>query len=456
MLKSKRIHLIGIGGIGMSGIAQLLLAQGLKISGSDLKDSQLIDKLRGLGIKIYIGHCASNVEDADKIIYTLAVSQNNPELQAARSKGLDVITRAEALAELANQKKTIAISGAHGKTTTASLIAHLLTKCGINPTVCVGGELFSLGGNAFLGNGGYFVLEADESDGSLLTLTPFYSVLTNIDREHLDYYQDLSHIQNTFRKFMQNTQDDGLLFCCYDDKELMKIANSLQKNLLTFGLSRDSDIFAENIKMQECLSQFDCIYYGELLGKMNIEAPGRHNISNALAAIAVGLKLGIDFAAIGEALASYKGVRRRMELKLRENGILIFEDYAHHPTEIKATIMALKNFPHKRIIVVFQPHRYTRTKFLIDDFGRCFKEADYLIVTEIYAASEDPIAGISASTISEKAHEAGVKRTEFLPKNNIVEHLLNEIKAGDLIAILGAGDIGSIASDLVKEIKSSS
>jgi len=451
-----KVHLIGIGGIGMSGIAQLLLAQGLKVSGSDLKDSQLIEKLRSLGIKVYIGHSASNVKGADKVVYTPAVSQDNPELQAARSLTGAVLTRAQALAELANQKKTIAVTGAHGKTTTSSLISHMLAKCGLNPTVCVGGELFSLNGNALLGQGGYFVLEADESDGSLVTLNPFYSVVTNIDREHLDYYRNLDHIKETFRQFMENTQDEGMLFCCQDDAELIKIANSLQKNLLTFGLSGDSDITAFNIKMQERLSQFDCIYQRKTLGRIHLETPGEHNISNSLAAVAVGLKLGIDFSSIQGALASYEGVRRRMELKLREKDILIFEDYAHHPTEIKATIKALKNFPHKRIIVAFQPHRYTRTKSLIDDFGRCFKDVDYLIITDIYAASEAPIAGVSAETICQKAHEAGVKRVEFMPKQNILKHLFDEIGHGDLVAILGAGDIGGIAGELAEKIKSSS
>ncbi len=454
MFSSKeKVHLIGIGGIGMSGIAQLLLSSGCEVSGSDLKHSALIEKLRSRGAEISIGHSASNIKGADKVIYTSALRENNPELQAARRLRLPALVRAEALALLANQKKTVAVTGAHGKTTTSSLISHLLVKCGLKPTVCVGGELFSLNGNAFLGKGNFFVLEADESDASFLSLHPLYSLVTNIDCEHMDYYRDLNHIIATFRKFMQHTKEEGLLFCCQDDLRLMQLGRSLKKKLFSFGLSAEADVFAQGIKMREAFSQFNCVYQGKVLGEIRLEISGEHNISNALGAIAVGLEAGLDFASIGRALASYKGVRRRMELKLREKDILIFEDYAHHPTEIQATIKALKNFPHKRILLAFQPHRYTRTKFLINEFGRCFRGTDRLILTDIYAASEPPIEGVTAENICRKAREAGIKDVRFLPKEDILEHLVKEIQPGDLIAILGAGDIGSIADALAKRIK---
>ena len=449
----ERVHLVGIGGIGMSGIAQLLLAQGAQVSGSDLKHSPLIEKLKGLGAEIFIGHSSSNVHNADLVVYSSAVGQDNPELLAAHSRGIAVLRRAQALDALANQKKAIAVTGAHGKTTTTSLISHILVNCGLKPTVCVGGELFSLNGNALLGKGEYFVLEADESDGSFLSLNPLYSVVTNIDREHLDYYRDLEHIARTFQKYMSNTKDEGCIFFCQDDANLARIARSLDKRTFSFGLTPEADIFAKDIKIKGASSRFSCIYQDRNLGEVILQIPGRHNICNALAAVAVGLEVGLEFKPIQDALASYSGVRRRLQLKLDEKDILIFDDYAHHPTEIRATLEALKNFKHKRILAVFQPHRYTRTKFLMEEFGSCFKGVDYLIVTDIYAASEAPIAGVSAKGICQKAQEAKIKSVRFLSKEDILEHLLKEIQPGDLVAIMGAGDITRIADALAKRLK---
>ncbi|UCB56591.1 MAG: UDP-N-acetylmuramate--L-alanine ligase [Candidatus Omnitrophota bacterium] len=449
----KKIHLVGIGGIGMSGIAQLLLAQGAKVSGSDLKASALIEKLKKLGAQVFIGHSASNVTDVDLVIYSSAVKQDNPELIRAHSKNIPVLTRAEALALLANEKKSIAVSGAHGKTSTASLISHILVECHLQPTICVGGEVFGLNGNAFLGDGHYFVLEADESDGSFLSLRPLYSVVTNIDREHMDYYRDLDHIKETFRRFLSNTRDEGRLFFCLDDADLSRIARSLNKRLFSFGLSHQAQIFARDIKMQNNFSRFGCVYKDKDMGELTLNVPGRHNICNALAAAALSLEIGLEFSDIQRALANYQGVRRRLELKLKKNDILIFEDYGHHPTEIKATLDALKGFKHKRILAVFQPHRYTRTKSLLDDFGRCFQGADQLVVTDIYAASEAPIEGVTAESICQRARSAQVKDVRFLPKKDILEYLLSEIQSGDLVAIIGAGDIGSVADALVERIK---
>lgn len=449
----ERVHLVGIGGIGMSGIAQLLLAQGAQVSGSDLKHSPLIEKLKGLGAEIFIGHSSSNVHNADLVVYSSAVGQDNPELLAAHSRGIAVLRRAQALDALANQKKAIAVTGAHGKTTTTSLISHILVNCGLKPTVCVGGELFSLDGNALLGEGQYFVLEADESDGSFLTLNPLYSVVTNIDREHLDYYRDLEHIAQTFQKYMSNTKDEGCIFFCQDDPNLARIARSLDKRIFSFGLTPEADIFAKDIKIKGASSRFSCIYQDRNLGEVILQIPGRHNICNALAAVAVGLEVGLEFKPIQDTLASYGGVRRRLQLKLDEKDVLIFDDYAHHPTEIRATLEALKNFKHKRILAVFQPHRYTRTKFLMEEFGSCFKGVDYLIITDIYAASEAPIAGVSAKGICQKAQEAKIKNVRFLSKEDILEHLLKEIQPGDLVAIMGAGDITRIADALAKRFK---
>ena len=448
-----KVHLIGIGGIGMSGIAQIIQATGCRVSGSDLKPSQLIGKLENSGIKIFIGHSPSNIKDVDLVVCSSAIKRDNPELVVAYSRGIPVVSRAEALAVLANQKKTIAVSGAHGKTTTASLISHILVECDLAPTVCVGGEIFSLNGNVFLGDSRYFVLEADESDGSFLSLNPLYPVITNIDREHLDYYRNLEHITETFRQFLSNTKEEGCLFFCLDDPRLLKIVRSLDKRLFSFGLSPQAQIFAKDIEIQSNLNRFSCVYKGENLGEMVLKIPGRHNICNALAAVAVALELGLDFNSVQRALGTYRGVRRRLELKLKENDVLVFDDYAHHPTEIRATLEALKGFKHKRMLVVFQPHRYTRTKFLIDDFGSCFQGAGHLIVTDIYPAGEPPIEGVSAKNICQKAREAQVENVRFLPKKDILKHLLREIKSGDLVAIIGAGDIGSIADALAERLK---
>lgn len=452
----EKVHLIGIGGIGMSGIAQILMAQGLRVSGSDLKPSKLIEKLRSLGAQIFIGHSASNVRDVDLVVYSSAIKQANPELLAAYARNIPVLSRAEALAGLANQKKSIAIAGAHGKTTTASLISHMLVKCGLEPTICIGGELFSLNGNAFLGEGHYFVLEADESDGSFLNLNPLYSIITNIDREHLDYYKDLDGIKDAFRKFIGNIKNEGCIFFCQDDSALTEIVRSSGQRCLGYGLSTQAQVYAKDIKLQSELMSFNCIYKGRILGEMSLRIPGRHNICNLLAVVAFGLEINLDFNSIKEALSSYRGVRRRLQLKLKRKDVLIFDDYAHHPTEIKATLEALRSFRHKRILTVFQPHRYTRTKSLIEDFGSCFRGTDNLIVTDIYPASESPIEGVTAENICRKAREAKVKKVLFLPKEEIVEHLLRETRPGDLIAIMGAGDIEKIADALAEEFKNQS
>ncbi|MBN2097328.1 MAG: UDP-N-acetylmuramate--L-alanine ligase [Candidatus Omnitrophica bacterium] len=453
LTKDKKAHFIGIGGIGMSGIAQLLLAQGFCVSGSDLKSSGLTEKLSRLGAQVFIGHNAGNVQGKDLVIYSAAIPGHNPELKAAVSLDIPVWTRAELLAQLANQKKSIAVTGAHGKTTTTSLISHLLATAGLGPTVCVGAELFNLNSNALLGQGDYFVMEADESDGSFLRYQPLYSVVTNIDREHLDYYRDLEHIRENFLKFMNNTKKAGTVFCCQDDSGLMELAHSLDRRVFSYGLSAEADISAQGIKLQDNQARFECLYQGRCLGELSLQIPGRHNVSNALAAIALGLEIGLEFKIIHQGLSSYNGTKRRLQLKLREKNILIFDDYAHHPTEIRASLEALKNFKYKRMLAIFQPHRYTRTKFLLEDFGRCFQGVDYLIITDIYAASEAPIKGVHAQSICQKAKTAQVKNVLFLPKFKIVEHLLDVIRPGDLVAVLGAGDIGGVADALAEQLQ---
>lgn len=455
MFKDKqKVHFIGIGGIGMSGVAQLILAQGVKVSGSDLKASLLTEKMRNIGAEIFIGHSAGNVkDDVDCVVYTSAVKADNPELVTARSRDIPLLARAAALSLLAQPKKLIAVTGAHGKTTTTSLIAHMLGECGVSPTICVGGEILSLNANARWGNGEYFVAEADESDASFLYFNPFYSVVTNIDREHLDYYHNEEQIREAFVKFIQNTAQEGCIFFCQDDPALKKIACASDKTTIGFGLTLEADIYAAELELSENRVSFQCVYRGETLGRIDLQVPGRHNAYNALAAVALGLRLGLDFAMIRQALSSYRGVKRRLHLKLQEKEILIFDDYAHHPTEIRASLAALRNFGHKRILAVFQPHRYTRTKYLIEEFATCFHDADSLIITDIYAASEPPIPGVSAEAICRKAQDAGARDVCFLPKEDIVENLLRRLCPGDLVAVMGAGDIGNVADVLAERVR---
>ena len=451
--RGERIHFVGIGGIGTSAIAQLLQGRGCLISGSDLKATALTEKLHKMGMRISLDHRAEAVNGADLVIYTTALKRDNPELAAARAQGIPSLSRSEALAILANEKKSIAVSGAHGKTTTTCLIAHLLVDARFSPTVCAGGELFGLNGNALSGEGSYFVLEADESDGSFLSLRPDYAVLTNIDREHLDYYRSLKEIEKAFAGFVNNSKDQGRVIFCADDQRLAKIVVRSGRQGLGYGFSKTADIFASGIELADGLSRFDSFYQGRFLGQIELMVPGRHNISNALAAVALGLELGIDFKTIQRSLSTFNGVRRRLELKSRQKQILIFDDYAHHPTEIRASLAALRNLKPKRILAVFQPHRYSRTKFLINDFADCFSDADQLVITDIYAASEAPIPGVSAKKLCQRIRQLNGPEVEYLPKEKILAYLLERLRSGDLVAVLGAGDIGDLSDALVKELQ---
>jgi len=449
----KHVHLIGIGGIGMSGIAHLLLKNGAKVSGSDLKDGPILAELRALGCKVYIGHSPENAKSADVVVYSSAIKEDNPEMQEAKRNGITVMQRAQMLAELMLDKKVLTVTGAHGKTTVTSLASHLLIEAGFSPTVAIGGILRNLDSNASLGSGDYFVAEADESDGSFLYYKPDYSIITNIDYEHLDYYRDFANIVDTFRKFLDNTKEGGCVFCCGDDTNLKNILRDYKRRFLLFGLSGGSDIYADNISIKGLASRFDCLRKGKRIDTFRLSLGGRHNVSNALAVIAVGLELGIKVDLIKNSLASYQGAKRRLQTKLDYKGIRVLDDYGHHPTEIQATLSALSYVSHSRIIAVFQPHRFSRTKFLLEDFGRSFKEADYVIITDIYPASEPPIAGITGRSVYDKIKMNGHKEVHFLPKEEIVKHLTHIARPGDLIITLGAGDITRISDELAEAIK---
>ncbi|MDD5654559.1 MAG: UDP-N-acetylmuramate--L-alanine ligase [Candidatus Omnitrophica bacterium] len=450
---TKHIHFIGVGGIGMSGIARILLKKGVKVSGSDLKDNRVLEDLRRSGCYIHVGHSASNINGADLVVYSSAIREDNPEMQEARSRGITVIQRAKMLSELMQDKTVITVTGAHGKTTVTSLIAHLLIEAGLSPTVATGGILRNLDSNAYFGSGEYFVAEADESDGSFLYYKPDYSVITNIDYEHLDYYGNFANILDKFRKFLANTKDNGCVLCCGDDPNLRAILKGYHKKFLLFGFSSEFNIYAEKIEIAGLASEFDVFWKGKFLERFHLSLGGRHNISNALAVIAVALELGVGLRLIHKALSTYQGTQRRLQIKLDHNDMLLVDDYGHHPTEIKATLSAISYLGRRRVIVIFQPHRFTRTKFLLEDFGRSFNLADRVYVTDIYPAGEKPIEGIDGALVAEKIKMNGHKDVQFLPKGGIIDQVLKEARAGDLILTLGAGDITRICDELAEAIK---
>ena len=450
---NKRFHLVGIGGIGMSSIAQLLIQQGNIVSGSDVKESNIISKLREQGIKVNIGHNHSNIQEPDVVIYSSAVNLNNVELLKASEKGITILKRAEMLVRLMKDKTCITVAGAHGKTTTASLISLMLTEADFNPTVSIGGLINNFDNNAWLGSGHYFISEADESDGSFLCFSPKYSVITNIDYEHVDYYKTWENVLNTYKKFVMNTDPQGCIFAWGEDKAINDILKDSQRKYISFGLSNDCDLSAEDILMESFSSSFTCVYKKKKIGRFTINSPGRHNILNALAAISLGVELGIDSVQMQQSICNYKGVRRRFQIKGRINDIVIIDDYGHHPAEIKATIETARNVGQKRVIVVFQPHRYSRTKYLFDSFVDTLALSDYLILTDIYAASEKPIRSINSENLCQRIKENGHKNAVFSSRDKITEHLLKIARPGDLILTLGAGDITGLSDEILQRLE---
>jgi UDP-N-acetylmuramate--alanine ligase len=451
---SKYYHFIGIGGIGMSGIAQLLLESKARVSGSDLKANQITQKLSSQGAKIFLGHSAGNICGQDVVVCSSAISPDNPEVMQAKVLGIPIIKRAQALAELMRQKTAITVAGSHGKTTTTSLVSCMLMEAGLCPTVAIGGILNNIQTNACLGSGNFFVAEADESDGSFLNYSPKYSIITNIDREHLDYYHDFNQELNAFARFIQQTKPEGVVFACADDLELRKLMQNTLAQRVFFGFSDQAQIVAKNIYFEGLSSDFDCYDRSEFISRFHLALGGRHNISNALAVIALGLKLGIDLKYIRASLSGYRGAHRRLEIKFRNDKYLVIDDYAHHPCEIKATLDAIANLQVERRIVIFQPHRYSRTQLLLDDFACVFSPADILVVTDIYAAGERPIAGVSAQRLLEKIKKQNPRqKVIYLPKEKITDYILAEICDRDLVITLGAGDIVKVSDDLAQKLK---
>ena len=451
---SKHYHFIGIGGIGMGTLATLMLTKNFKISGSDAKENQITKSLKELGATIFIGHQAKHVEGADYVVFSSAIRADNPEIQAARAKHIPILKRAQLLAWLMNPQVGVTIAGAHGKTTTTSMVSNLLIKAGFKPTTAIGGISHGVPSyNANLGDGKYFVAEVDESDGSFLYFTPKYSIITNIDFEHVDYYHNWENILKAYRQFIQRTAADGWVIVCGDDERLHTLMQGMDKPCVTYGVSSQNTVYAQNIQCDGFSSHFDCVIDGKNQGQFTLNVPGQHNVLNALACISLGWKLNIDFDVIRQSLQEYRGVQRRLQVIGEVDNILIMDDYGHHPTEIKATLSAAKHLRRKRLVTAFQPHRYTRTKFSFNEFAGSLSLSDYLIVTDIYAASEPPIEGVTAQKLVEKIKENFSGTVIYLKKDEIVDHLANIASAGDLVLTLGAGDITYLGQELVNKLK---
>jgi UDP-N-acetylmuramate--alanine ligase len=453
--KIKHIHFVGIGGIGMSGIAEVLLNLGYKVSGSDLRESDTTQRLRALGGEIFIGHRAENVQEPHVVVISSAVRKDNVEVLAAREKQVPVIPRAEMLAELMRLKYAVAIAGAHGKTTTTSMVATVLAAGGVDPTVVIGGKLNSLGSNAKLGQGEFLVAEADESDGSFLKLTPTIAVVTNIDEEHLDFYKDIDEIKAAFLAFINKVPFYGVSILCLDQKHIQSLIPQVEKRYLTYGMSAQADYQVKDVELRPLGSRFRVANHTGDLGWFELSVPGLHNVSNGLAAIAVARELEVDLEVIRKALAEFSGVQRRFQVKGEARGVLVVDDYGHHPTEIRATLAAAKAALGRRVVCLFQPHRYTRTKHLLEEFFSAFNQADRVIIMDIYAAGEAPIAGVSGQAVEEGIKRYGHKDAVYISdRDAVVEHLAGTLRQGDLLLTLGAGDVWKLGEAVLERLKS--
>jgi len=457
-LKKYHMHFVGIGGIGMSGIAELLLNLGYKVSGSDVKLSSITKHLEKLGCIVFKGHSREQIRGADVVVTSSAIKPGNPEVVAAVEMSIPVIPRAEMLAELMRLKYSIAVAGMHGKTSTTSIISSVLDKGGLDPTVVIGGKLKSVGANVLLGQGDFIVAEADESDGSFLKMSPAIAVVTNIDKEHLDFYNDLNAIKEVFLRFIDRVPFYGLVVLCLDNEPIQELIPKIKKRFATYGMSAQADFQARDISFEGLKSRFSIYHHGLLLGEIVLNLPGLYNIYNSIASIAVGIELDIPFKKIKYALETIEGVHRRFEVKGEIKGITVVDDYGHHPTEIKATLQAVKTcWPDRRKVVVFQPHRYTRTKALFDDFTRAFYQADKLILLPIYPAGEKKIKGVESLLLCEGINAHGHKNV--VCTNSVSEsvfYLKETLRQGDILLTFGAGDVWKVGEKILKELKATS
>ncbi len=455
ILDNRTVHFIGIGGIGMSGIALTFLRRGYTVTGSDLKSSSITDCLVESGARVYEGHRASNVPDLGVVIYSSAVKEDNPEFARARALGLPICKRAEALAWLMRDNISIAVAGTHGKTTTTSLVTLILRHAGLDPSAVVGGIVDAIGGNVLCGNGPHFVAEADESDGSLVNFHPVYGIITNVEEEHFGHYSSLQEILDTFGTFVDNTLRRGKLVYNLDDPNVRILVQKHKGKILSYSISQPADIYADNICLHGFGSTFDVFLEGMLLGTLQLSLPGIHNVSNALAAVAVATEVGIPLETIQQAIGEYRGVRRRFEVKGLVDDILVIDDYAHHPTEVIATVRAAREVANGgRLVGVFQPHRYTRTKHLHQRFSNAFGPVDRLILTDVYSANEPVIEGIDGRTILRSVLESGQQNVKYFPDLHEIPVFLSEtVCPGDVVITMGAGNISIVAEELVRRLK---
>ncbi len=451
-----RVHFVGIGGIGMSGIAEILLDMGFTVTGSDLARGEVTDRLESLGATVMLGHAAENVEGADVVVYSSAVKpEENPETHEASRRKIPLIRRAEMLAEVTRMKYGIAVAGTHGKTTTTSMIGLVLIAGGIDPTVIVGGKLSGLGGtNAKLGHGEWTVVEADEFDRSFLSLSPTVAVITNMEREHLDIYSDLDDIKRAFIEFANKVPFYGFTALCLDELPLVDLLPHMKKRVVSYGSTPQCDVRALDVSYEERCSRFNVEYRGTMLGQIVVGVPGEHNVKNALAAITVALEIGVEFERIAGALATFTGVYRRFEIKGEQGGVMVIDDYAHHPTEVKATLDAIRKGWRRRVVALFQPHTYSRTRDFYEEFGKAFFNADLVVITDVYAARERPIQGITGEMVAQSAAGFGHRNVRYVAdRAMLAAEVMPLLEPGDIVVTMGAGDIWKVADELVQRLK---
>ncbi len=455
MMNLKKFHFIGIGGAGMSALAKILIESGYEITGSDCADSATVEMLKNLGAKIFIGHDGANVGDAEAIVCSSAIRNDNPEILKAAELKIPKLHRSDINAMLLNSKKGIAVAGAHGKTTTTSMIGFVLYNAGVDPTVIIGGESVDLGTGAILGKGEYLVSEADESDGSFIKLKPAVAVVTNIEDDHLDYYGTVARIREAFRIFIENVNpESGVAVLCFDNENLRELAGEIDRKIISYAIDNDANFTAKNIRSSVEGTSFEVFKDNKNLGRIQLAIHGRHNVLNALATIATAMHIGVDFAKIADGLSKFHGAKRRFQTKGNVRNIWIVDDYGHHPTEIAATLKAARETNPRRIICVFQPHRYTRTQLLLSEFGGAFAGADLLVLTDIYSAGEDKIAGVSGESILEQVLAVTNQAVSYIPdREKIAEYLIENVTAGDLVITMGAGDIYKTADELMELLK---
>lgn len=456
MYKKQKIHFVGIGGVGMSGIAEVMLNLGYPVSGSDLKASNVTRRLKKKGARIFYGHGRKNVEDADVVVVSSAINKNNPEILAAQTKKIPIIQRAEMLAELMRfSKYGIAVAGTHGKTTTTSLVASVLYEGGYDPTMIIGGKVNSIRANARLGKGDFMVAEADESDGSFLKLSPSIAVITGIDREHMDYYQNFSEVIKTYLTFANKVPFYGAVICCVDHPTVKRLIPKIDKRVITYGFSEEAELNARNLVSKGIQMSYDLFIEGEKRERIILNLAGNHNVLNSLVAIAIALEVGIPLKKVQKALKNFKGIQRRCDVLLNNRSITIIDDYGHHPEEIKVTISAVRQAFNGRLITLFQPHRYTRTHDLFSEFMESFDETNVLLMTDIYSAGETPINGVNAKKLAQAIEENRKRDVFYIPKNKkIVDEVLKFIQPGDVLLSLGAGDVTHIGRECAKRLKS--